>query len=247
MQQLLLVNPRKRRAAGRRKPRSAAQKAATRRMLSANRSRRGPKRHSRSRSASYATNPAPRRRRARSLVARHTKRHTRRRRNPIGLGSFKLGSITSLLKSAALGAGGAIAVDVAYGYANSYLPDMVKSPMSVDGSPNYAYYAAKGAAAVGIGMLLKRVVGASKAGRMVEGSLTVTLHDLAKVIVASNMSSVKLGYAGAGRNAGTLPQAQRQLKGTGAYVSGVTPLGAYISGGSSGRNNAMRMRESVTH
>jgi hypothetical protein len=241
MQQLLLVNPRKRRAS--RKPRSAAQKAATRRMLSANRSKRGSKR--RTRHAAYASNPAPRRRRSsRSLVTRHVTR-SRRRRNPISVRGLT-GGITAMLKSAAFGAAGAIATDVAYGYVKGYLPAMVQSPVAADGGVSYSYYAAKGAAAIGLGMLLRRVIGAQKAGRMVEGSLTVTLHDMAKSIVGANMTSVQLGgYAlNPGRSAGgalpasASPMAVSRVPGQlGKYISGT---GQYISG-----TGTMRHREGV--
>lgn len=243
MQQLLLVNPRKRRTS--RKPRSAAQKAATRRMLSANRSRRGVKRRtSHKRHSSYATNPAPRRRRRSSLVARHVKHH-RRRRNPISLRGMT-GGITAMLKSAALGAGGAIVTDVAYGYVKGYLPAMVQSPVAADGSIQYSYYAAKGAAAVGLGMLLRKVIGAQKAGRMVEGSLTVTLHGLAQALVATSLPSVGMGkyisgYAlNPGRSAGgTLPPSASPM----AIARQPSQMGQYISGQGSS-TNPMKNRES---
>ena len=242
METLLLVNPRKRRAARSRKARSPAQKAATRRMLAANRSRRGPKRHARRAAPAYAPNPIKRRRHA-SLVKRHTSH--KRRRNPIGgraLG-LHMSSITALLKTAALGAGGAVVTDVAYGYVKGYLPAMVQSPVAADGSISYAYYLSKGAAAVGLGILLKKIIGAGKAGRMVEGSLTVTLHDLAKAVVGSNFTSVQMGTLSPGKITGQLPLARtlHGVKGMGAYLSGT---GAYLSGNAS---SAMRSREAMTH
>jgi hypothetical protein len=211
MSQLLLVgNP-----ARRRKTRSAAQKRATAKMLAANRSKRhaAPKRKRARSIVAVTSNPAPRRRRA--SVKRVAKR--RARRNPIST-SLSIRSITAQLKNAGIGAAGALGVDVAYGFASGYLPDMVKSPLDATGKPNYAYYAAKGLAAIGIGMAAKKLIGANRAAQLVEGSLTVTAHDLMKQLVTSNFAGVTLGYASPARQMPFVPQSQA-LNGVGTYLS----------------------------
>lgn len=212
MSQLLLVgNP-----ARRRKTRSAAQKRATAKMLAANRSKRRASPKRKRSVVALATNPAPRRRR-RTATVKHTAKR-RARRNPISA-SLSIRSITAQLKNAGIGAAGALGVDVAYGFASGYLPDMIKAPVDAAGAPNYAYYAAKGLLAIGIGMAAKKVVGANRAAQLVEGSLTVTAHDLMKTIVAKNFAGVTLGYASPGRTLPYMPNNQA-LGGVGTYLSG---------------------------
>jgi hypothetical protein len=73
--------------ANRAKKRTAAQKAATRRMR-----------------AAHKRNPAPRAHARRRSVARHNPHHTRRRRNPVGVGGFGLKSIAEISGGAIAGA-----------------------------------------------------------------------------------------------------------------------------------------------
>lgn len=191
MSQLLLINPRKR--SSRRKPRTAAQRRATAKMLAANRSRRKGRNVN-----ARASNPAPAvRRRRRNPIA--AKSHSRRRRNPIAASkqvSLSANSVMSLAKAGAVGAVGAVAVDVVYGYAQPYLPSAMQSPVDSAGSINPLYYLAKGGMAVLVGVLGRKVT--RHAGNMAQGSLTVTLHDAMKALMPSGISMGSVGYMSPG-------------------------------------------------
>lgn len=188
MSNLLLIHPNPRK-----KRRSAAQKAATAKMLAANRAKR------RGRRSATATVSATPKRKYRRSVIRRAKSATRRysRRAGAMLRGFSTGGIVPMVKNAGIGAAGAIGVDIAYGAASKFLPDSVKSPMAADGGMNYAYYAAKGALAIGVGMIAGKVVSPSIASKMAEGSLTVTLHDAMKAMIPAD--SVPMGYASSAR------------------------------------------------
>lgn len=157
--------------------RSAAQKAATARMLAARR-------------AKYSHNPSPRKRRhsrrkmhhnpsARHHVKRayHRIRHHARRyrRNP----SPRLGGLGNMLMPAVYGAGGALAIDLVTGY----LP----LPLAIKVSP--ARHLIKGLLAVGMGMVFRGRIGSE----MAKGGLTVALHDAAREAVQTFAPSVQLG------------------------------------------------------
>ena len=203
MSQLLLVgNPAKRR-----KPRSAAQKAATRKMLAANRRKRPVKRH-----AVARPNPAPSRRRRR--VAKVSRSIRRVRSNPIK--GLEMRQITRHLKNAGIGAAGAIGVDALYGFLLSYLPASMQVETSSDGSMNPAYYAGKAATAIGAGLLLKNVLkDDAKVSAVIEGSLAVTIYKAMARFMTNNVTSVQLGaYIPGGLQVGTLPGSQN-LRGLG--------------------------------
>ena len=182
-----------------RKPRTAAQRAATARMVAANKSRRRSPRK-----PAYAANPIKRRRRPASLVA---KRVTRRRRNPIKLPSMS--GIGGLLKPAMIGAAGAVAVDAAMAYVP--LPAVLQTG-------NMAIIT-RGAAAVLLGTLGRKLIGPS-ATTMAVGALTVTAYSLTKSLLAQ--SGFALGYIGPGVSASmpavTSAPAQASLNGVGAYL-----------------------------
>lgn len=189
MAQLMLINPAKRPTKRRRKAtRSPAQKAATRRMLAANRrtSRAAPKRRRR--------NPI-----AASAVSRVTRRTRRARsRNPIGMTGI-LGSITD----AAIGAGGALAVDMAFNYL----------PLPANFKTGMAGTAAKAATAIALGTIGRKVLGRT-AGKMAAGALTVIAYDAMKGFVPGAAATVAgLGYMSPGLPAGYLPQ-----QGMGEYI-----------------------------
>lgn len=228
MSSLLLVgNPAKRRKS--RKPRTAAQRAATAKMLAANRARKNPAKRRKARTASAAKPVIRYRTRARKNPARR-----RARRNPIS-GGLNMRSIVAQLKNAGIGAAGAIGVDVGFGFVQSYLPEAVQAPVDAAGNMNPAYYAAKGATAIVAGLLAKRLIGSARAAQMVEGSLTVTMHDAAKQFLAGNVPSLTLGaYAPGGRQLPSLPSglgrvgmqisrrpavANGSLRGVGSYIS----------------------------
>lgn len=211
MSQLLLVgNPAKRRRSG--KTRTAAQKRATAKLVALNKRRRSGS------SVAVRANPAPKRRRRRAVTTAKVSRRIRRaRRNPIA--GLDMRGITNQLKTAGIGAAGAVGVDVLFGFVQSYLPTSMQTEASADGSMNVAYYAAKSATAIGAGLLLNKMIGANKAAAVVEGSLIVTLYKAAARFMANNVPSVTLGsYVPGGRQAGVLPFSQN-LRGVGMQVS----------------------------
>jgi hypothetical protein len=219
MSSLLLVgNPAKHRK--HHKPRSAAQKAATRKLVAHNRAKRAnPARRAKRRHNPIAANPVHHKRR------RHATRHNpirARRRNPATRATMS--GITAQLKAAGMGAVGALGVDVVTGYAAAYLPATVATPVDTAGATQYGYFAAKGAIAIGLGLLLKKMVGAAKANQLVEGSLTVTLHELGKTIIATNAPSISMGrYVGmaGARQLGPM----QPIRG---LPSNVRSMGAYV-------------------
>ncbi len=164
MQELLLVNPRKR--AKSRKPRSAAQKAATRRLVARNKGtavkraaprKRRAKRASarRSTSVTLRSNPSPRRAKRRS---------SRRRSNPI------MGKPMSILQPALMGALGATTVNTVLGQLSGVLPAQLMT--------GNALFVTKAAAAFALAILGNKMgVKGATVAQMAEGSLTVTIHD----------------------------------------------------------------------
>ncbi len=192
MAQLMLINPAKRPSKRRRKSgRTAAQKAATRKMLAANRRNRG----------GSAAHAAPKRRRRNPLAAssvRRVTRRTRRASNPIGMTGI-LGSITD----AAIGAGGALAVDTLF----NFLPLPAQYKVGMIGT------AAKAATAIALGTVGRKVLGRT-AGKMAAGALTVIAYDAMKAFVPGAAATVAgLGYMSPGLPAGYLPQ-----QGMGEYI-----------------------------
>lgn len=127
MPELLIINPGRKvkRKTGRKAPRSAAQKAATRRMIAANRSRAGRSAPRRKTRKARRSNPSPGIvRRVSRGVRRAARRVTRRRRNPIGLGNTR--SYLGMFKDAAIQGAGAVAVDYGYSYVEGMLPPMLQ-------------------------------------------------------------------------------------------------------------------------
>lgn len=210
-QLMLLGNPARRRKTRknpkRRHARSAAQRAATMRMLAANRSRDG---HRRRRSVVRA-NPVHRRRYGR-----------RTRRNPINLfgGSSGGMNLSSMVKQGAIQGVGAVGVDVTFGFIAPMLPATMNTPVASDGvTTQWLYFVAKGAVAVGIAALLRKSGGKAAAiGRaMAEGSLTVMSYQIARSMFASFAPSIALGaYTNTQRT--MVNQQRSRLSGMGAYT-----------------------------
>lgn len=180
MQELLLVNPRKR--AKSRKHRTAAQKAATRRLVAMNKGRSAnPKRRKsakrRVRRVAHAAvrhhNPAPRRTHRRA-----------RRRNPISL-SKPMG----ILHPALIGALGATAVNTVFSQVGGMLPTVLTT--------GNAAYLTKGVLAFGLAMISDKLgMKGAMVNQMAEGSLTVTLHD-AILSLANSAGITQLSGMGA--------------------------------------------------
>lgn len=247
MSQLLLLNPRKR-GAKRRKAPSAKQLAARRRFAAMARGRAKTKRASgskrRRRSTSIVVMPvAAHARRRRRAVALRRNPVRRLRRNPISGASMKA-SVRSLLASAqqaAIGGAGAVATDIAMGYAKPYLPASMQSQLSATGGVNFAYYAAKFALAAALGIVPGMVVKSAKVKRLAaqaaEGAMTVQAYEIAKAIIPTDMFTMGAyqrvaltngtGPAGTGNTMRTMSQLgaysavprARRLNGIGAYAS----------------------------
>lgn len=156
---MMLINP-KRRSAGRKKPRSAAQKAATKRLVAHNRARRTP--------AKRKSNPIKHRRpTTHHAVAAAPRRRRARRHNPISLNKP-----LAMLMPALYGAGGALAINAAMNYLP--IPAMLTT--------GKIRYATKFGLALLLGTFGKKLLGA-KAEKMAEGAMIVTMAEAMKDIV----------------------------------------------------------------
>ena len=198
-QEILLVNPRRR---GRRKGRTAKQRAATKRMIAANRrGGRTTKKRRRRRNpigpyaktglGKYVSNPRRRRRPARKRTTVATRR--RRMRNPrmTAKGVINKWVIPSLQAGA-----GAVLLDISWGY----LP----VPAQLKTGP--FRHVAKGAGAVLLGWAVGQVAGRRMGDTMALGALTVTAYNAIRETVGQFAPGIPLGYYSAGANAGYDPQ-----------------------------------------
>ncbi len=193
MSQLLLLNPSKRgnKMSIRKKTRSPAQKAAARRLVLFNKRRfsKNPakkasaatlKRRATARSKQrkidnvipgYYPNPVKRRKRA-STIARNTKI------------TFK-NAFDNNIKPAAIQASGALLLDVGYGYFGQYIPESMNNGM--------LKHATKGFIAIGLGMLANKVTNNKSVNALVNGALTVTMHDALKEAMTEYAPSISMG------------------------------------------------------
>lgn len=173
MSHMMLVNPRKRRHARRRNPTGGPVAAPARRPARV--ARRVARRTARR--VTRGTNP---------IRARVMRRVARRRRNPINMSASAKGAV-ALLKEALIGGAGAIAVDLAMGQVNDYLPASLQ----------------RVAGTVGVGdavkMLLTIVAGnvlnkptKGLAAKAALGALTVQAHGILATFLPGTMT---LGYA----------------------------------------------------
>lgn len=195
--QLLLLNPRrrKRRANPGRKRRARRRNPLP--LLGANPRRR----HRRRRNPFPLLGANPRRRRRSRMT------NPRRRRNPSTRGMFA--GVTTLVTTAAKQAVGAIGVDLAMGQIAPRLPATLLTPN--------VYPIVKGAAAVGLGMLVTKFLPGDFGRKMAEGSLTITLYSVLRGFMPD---TVPLGYI----SSGYIPR--QGARGLGEYVSGLgeTPM-----------------------
>jgi hypothetical protein len=202
---LLVANPKRRRKA-RKNPKRR-------------RARRNPSHHRRRRVA--RRNPMRRRHRARHNPVRHYRRrarhnpvfrHRRRlRRNP----SPRLGSIKSAvmptIKAGMVGAGGALALDAAWGFVSPTVNSWLANYPSI---ANFAQLAAKLGVAVGVGWAGGHLL-RGKGRDLAVGGATVALHDFLKTQLQS-MAPTLFGAGGTFALSG--------YNGMGAYLSGSAPL-----------------------
>ncbi len=224
----LLLNPRKRRAKSR-KARSPAQRAATRRMIAANKSH-APRRSRRRRAVAVRANPVVHRRRR--SMARRT------RRNPISarraFSSMRSSGAMSMLKTGAIAGVGAVAVDLLFAQVARFLPASMVTAGNADGSANYLYFAAKAATALGVGIFGAKVLPRSFAQAAAVGSLTIMAYQLARSMVPASLT---LGRVGAYINPGRVVNPGR-LNGT---MSAYLPTTGAAGPGAMAANRGMAM------
>lgn len=239
MAEMLLINPRRRRARKARKAgRSAAQRAATRRLVAMNRSRRRARR-SNPAPAVVAMNP---RRRRMSRRRSNPVRMIRRRRNPAMLGGFSFRSVIGAMQEALIQGGGAVAMDLLHGQINRFLPAMLQRTPGQVGLGDVV----KASITVLVGTALR---GPTRGLSMkaATGSLTVQAYDIVKNLLPSTMQLgymtpgvITQGAANVGPNRGMV----------GRYTQpGATPLlNRYTQPGASPllNGNPARLREGVT-
>ena len=187
---LFIVNPRRKKR--RKSSRKGKMPAGLRRYWASRRKgRAAPKRRRRvhakrrrARRANPIMNPrrSHRRRARRSNPVYSRRRH--RRSNP-----FSLSGVKGVLVPAAIGATGAVALDVAYAYASPYLPATMQT--------GWFSTLAKIAGAFGIGFAASKVMGREKGKTVTLGALTVVGYGAIKPLIAGFAPSIKglAGYA----------------------------------------------------
>jgi hypothetical protein len=251
MPSLLLLNPVKARKmakkTGRKAHRSAAQRRATAKLVALNRrgrvgrnpaKRRRPARRANPVAHSYAAPRRARRARRSNPTAR------RRRRNPISMGMGG-SSVLSMLKGAAVGGAGAVAMDVAIGQINKFLP------ASLLGQPNVIDQG--DAVKAGLTILLGKLLAKPTRGyslKAANASLLVQAYNLIGTFVPA---SLPLGYYSPGPVVNATPRVgpnvRRMANTMGQYTGpGGNPLlSRYVSpGGTSpllSRSPSSRERE----
>ena len=227
MATIALVNPKRRRR------RSSRRRKMTAKQLQYFGKRRS-RRSSRRRSVAAAS---PRRRRRRASVGRRVRRHARRFARHTGGGvSLRGMNFNSFLKGtlipSAVGAAGALGVDLMLGYATPYLPTMLTSGPVVP--------LTKIAAAVGLGVLAQGVTKDRNIGEHVmAGAITVVAYQWIRDMAKAQFPTLPLseyvsgmGYAGP---ALAFPGPDTQAQRMGVYVGTAAPwnpsIAARVGGG----------------
>ena len=180
MSALYLLNTKRRgkRKTASRRTCSPAQRAATARMLAANRSSRRTRRNpSKRRAVSVASAPARRRTSRRSS-----------RRASFSVSRMTGGGAATLLKNGAMAGAGAVGVDVLFGYAAKVLPANMATPVDSTGGTNWLYFAAKAALAVGVATAGKRFIPAKIAVAMGEGALAVMSYQIVRGMLPAGIA-----------------------------------------------------------
>ena len=209
--------------------RTAAQKAATKKLIAFNKRSRKKPGPSRKRAAytkvRTATASRPKRRklaRPTNKAATQAGRVLRRRRNPIKAKTL----MNKTVMPAVTAASGALALDMAW----AYLP----IPANIKSGP--MRHVAKGLGAVGLGMLASTVLSQKKADEMAMGALTVIFHQAARDLIAQNVPAIKMdgmGYYSAGypvggpENMGLYVEDKPAGMNTGMYVGNAESESAY--------------------
>jgi hypothetical protein len=239
MAEMLLINPRRRKARKSNPRRSAAQRAATRRMIAANPRRR--RRNPSPARAIVAANPRKRRMTRRRNPVTLTRRVMRRRRNPSM--RFSIGGVIGAIQNAAIQGAGAVAFDLIHGQIQRFLPAMLVPVAGRVGLGDLV----KASLTVFLGQALNGPT-RGLSSKAATGALTVQAHALIRSFVPSSMP---LGYASAGMvGAGSARIGpNRAIVGMGRYTRpGATQLlNAYVQPGATPLLNGSRarMREGI--
>lgn len=196
--EVLLVNPRRRR--GRR---GAARRAApsarrtVRRAVKRTRRRNpiGPFAGRGSGVGMYVSNPRRRPRITRRRRPTRIARRSRYRRNPAGRMTMR-GIVNDLVFPAATAGAGALMLDVLWGF--------VPVPVEIKTGP--MRHVAKGLGAVVLGQIVGTLATKRMGDTMAMGALTVVFHSAFREMSAQFMPNLPLGYYSAGANAGYDPQ-----------------------------------------
>jgi len=215
MAEMLLINPRRRKA--RRANPVAKRRVRRRNPLAAVARRR-------------RRNPMPMVRRANPVGL--ARRRVMRRRNPIG-GRMGTAMLMSAIREAFVGGAGAVAVDLAMGQINRFLPATLKTTPGTIGAGD----AVKALITVTLGHLLARPTrGLSR--KMALGALTVQSANIMKTFIPATMT---MGYSSPAR----IVQGSNTVgPNMGAYTTGTPLLNAYTRPNvtpllSANRSNAM--------
>lgn len=233
MAHMLLINPRRRKRAASKRGKTAARRVVrSRRKRPAFAAVNAPKRRRRrSRKVARRSNPIPR-----------SKVYRRRRRNPSA--RAMLSGVLPMLKSAAIGGAGSLAVDYAFGMVRGYLPAALQPVPGTVGAGD----GVKALFTVAVGRLLDRPT-RGLASKAAAGALTVQARGILQALLPASVTA-GLGYASP---AMTVPGTNRigpVLSRVGAYTPGRAPmLSAYTAGPNvvslnrAGSASGVRLRE----
>jgi len=183
MAELMLINPHKRRKSKTKAVRKNPRKR--RPMTALQRQYFGKSKHKRNPSVAKKTKKSRKYKRNPVHVPKHSSKRRKYRRNPSrGLGKFSVqGFAKNTLMPSAIGAAGALGLDVLIGF----LP----LPPNLKTGPMRSVVRIAGAVALGIvaGMVVKKETAANIAA----GAVTVTLYDVLKGAVQTAMPTLQLG------------------------------------------------------
>lgn len=169
-EQLLLINPRRRKRAKNTRKRRRHKNA--RRAAGGFRIKRR-----------RVKNPRSKHRRRRNPRMRH---HRRRHKNPLSVSGIK-----GALVPAAFGAVGGVALDVAYNFLAPYIPSSITSV-----SP-YMPNVLKLAGAFGIGMVARKTLGNEKGNAVMAGALTIQIYNVLATLMGGTPGMAGLAGMGA--------------------------------------------------
>jgi hypothetical protein len=205
MAEMLLINPRRRRKARRANPIAKRRRVTRRRNPLATVARR------------RRRNPMPLVRRRSNPIGLARRRVMRRRRNPIG--GMGTGMLMAAIREAFVGGAGSVAVDLAMGQINRFLPATLQSNPMASGIG--AGDAVKAIITVMLGHFLARPTrGLSR--KMAMGALTVQSANIMRKVLP--LGSMPLGYASPAR---IVRGSNTVGPNMGAYTQGSPLLNAY--------------------